>query len=119
MANGAAPERSYSKTAYFGATHLPWIRPLHPLHHHALPRASGVPLLRHSLAVSHERAHARGPGLVHAHGRAANTGVVHGGGHSGRVHPSRGSSWARLVHELAVVGLSGAHLERRAHLVAG
>lgn len=68
--------------------------------------------------MSSKRPHAWGSSLVHAHGRPTHIRVVHGGSHAGRVHTSRGASWARLVHKLAVVGLSSAHLERRAHLEA-
>ena len=100
------------------STHLSGIRPLHPLHRYALPGSSRIPLLRHPLAVNSKRSHARGSSLVHAHGRPAHAGVVHGGSHAGRIHASRGASRARLVHELAVVGLSSAHLEGGTHLEA-
>lgn len=98
------------------ATHLSWIRPLHSLHGDALSRPPRVPLLRHSLAVRSKGPHSRSSCLVHAHGRPAHVRVVHSGCHPGWIHPSGGASWTWLVHELVVVGLSGAHLEGRAHL---
>lgn len=100
------------------AAHLSWIRPLHSMHGDALPWPPWVPLLRHPLAVRSKGPHSRSSGLVHAHGRPANVRVVHGGSHACWIHPSGGASWSWLVHELVVVGLSGAHLEGRAHLQA-
>lgn len=100
-------------------THLSWIRPLHPLHGHALSRSRWVTLLRHPLAVRSKGPHSRSSSLVHAHGRPAHVRVVHGRCHAGWIYPSRGASGTRLVHELVVVGLSGAHLEGRAHLEVG
>lgn len=93
-------------------THLSWIWPFHPLHGQAWSRSSGIPLLRHPLAVSSKRPHAWSSSLAHAHGRPTHIRVIHGGSHAGWIHTSRGASGARLVHELAVVGLSGAHLKR-------
>lgn len=98
------------------AAHLSWIRPLHSLHGDALSCPPRVPLLRHPLAVRSKGPHSRSPSLVQAHGRPAHVRVVHGGRHACWIHPSGGASWPWLVHELVVVGLSGAHLERRAHL---
>lgn len=100
------------------STYLSWIWSFHSLHRNALTRSSRIPLLRHPLAMTSKRPHSWSSSLVHAHGRPAHIRVVHGGSHAGWIHTSRGASWAWLVHELAVIGLSSAHLERRTHLEA-
>lgn len=101
-----------------GATRLSRIRPLHSLHGDALPWPPRVPLLRHPLAVRSKGPHSRSSSLVHAHGRPAHVRVAHGRCHAGWIHAPGGPSGSWLVHELVVVGLSGAHLEGRAHLEA-
>lgn len=72
-------------------------------------------MLGHALAVGPEGTHAWASSLVHAHGRAVHVGV-HGRPHAGRVHAAGRSPRA---HELVVVGLRRAHLERGAHLEGG
>lgn len=95
--------------------HLSRVGPFHALQTHALWSGACVALLGHPLTVgSAERSHALGPGLVHAHGRAADVGRIHARAHV--AGERRGSSGSRLVHELAVVGLVWSHLERGTHL---
>lgn len=98
------------------STHIPRIWPLYPLHGYALSRSTGITLLRHPLAVSSKRRHAWGSRLVYTHWRPAHIGVVHGRSHAGWIHSPRGTSWAWLIHKLAIVGWSMAHLERWTHL---